>query len=67
MGWRSRALHGEFRRVERFSSLISVDSLAFSLPEPSLVIVDCRASLQNPAAGREAYAQGHLPRAAFAG
>jgi thiosulfate/3-mercaptopyruvate sulfurtransferase len=66
MGWRSRALRGEFPRVQRFSALISVDSLAASLAEPHLVIVDCRASLQDLAAGRRAYDQGHLPRAVFA-
>ena len=34
--------------------------------EPELAIVDCRASLQDPAAGRAAYAEAHLPRAVFA-
>jgi len=31
-----------------------------------LCIVDCRASLQNAAAGKQAYAKGHLPGARFA-
>jgi thiosulfate/3-mercaptopyruvate sulfurtransferase len=66
MSWRPRAAHGEFPRVPGFSTLISVDSLAASLAEPHLVIVECRASLQDPQAGRNSYAQGHLPRAAFA-
>ncbi|HKY34707.1 MAG TPA: sulfurtransferase [Polyangiaceae bacterium] len=66
MGWRCGPLRGEFPRVERLAVLISVDSLAASLAEPSLVIVDCRASLQNPAAGQKAHAQSHLPRAVFA-
>lgn len=52
--------------MPRTSALISVEALARALPEPELVVVDCRASLQNPAAGREAYAKGHLPRAVFA-
>jgi thiosulfate/3-mercaptopyruvate sulfurtransferase len=52
--------------VERFSALISVASLASALGEPELAIVDCRASLQDPAAGRLAYAEAHLPRAVFA-
>jgi thiosulfate/3-mercaptopyruvate sulfurtransferase len=52
--------------VERFSALISVASLASALGEPELVIVDCRASLQDPAAGRIVYAEAHLPRAVFA-
>ncbi len=66
MRWRPRAARAGFLGVERLSALISVESLAASLAEPSLVIVDCRASLQKPAAGQQAYAQGHLPRAAFA-
>jgi thiosulfate/3-mercaptopyruvate sulfurtransferase len=52
--------------VERFSALISVASLASALGEPELAIVDCRASLQDPAAGRAAYTAAHLPRAVFA-
>jgi thiosulfate/3-mercaptopyruvate sulfurtransferase len=52
--------------VERFSALISVASLASALGEPELVIVDCRASLQDPAAGRIVYAEAHLPGAVFA-
>lgn len=43
-----------------------MESLAAALAEPELVIVDCRASLQDPAAGRAAYAEAHLPRAVFA-
>lgn len=53
--------------MERFSALISVASLASALGEPELVIVDCRASLQDPAAGPAAYAEAHLPGAVFAG
>lgn len=52
--------------MERFSSLISVDALAAALAEPELRLVDCRASLQDPAAGRAAYTKAHLPRAVFA-
>jgi thiosulfate/3-mercaptopyruvate sulfurtransferase len=36
------------------------------LGQADLRIVDCRASLQNPAAGRELYDQQHLPGASFA-
>jgi thiosulfate/3-mercaptopyruvate sulfurtransferase len=46
--------------------VISPPQLASMLAEPKLRIVDCRASLQNAAAGREAYAKSHLPGATFA-
>jgi thiosulfate/3-mercaptopyruvate sulfurtransferase len=46
--------------------LISDQGLAALLAEPTLCVVDCRASLQNAAAGREAYAKGHVPGAVFA-
>jgi thiosulfate/3-mercaptopyruvate sulfurtransferase len=65
-GWREIGRHGELPGVDRFSALISVESLASVLAEPALVLVDCRASLQDPAAGRAAYAEAHLPRAVFA-
>ena len=52
--------------MSRFSAVISPAELAACLAEPSLHVVDCRASLQNPAAGRELYGKSHLPRAVFA-
>lgn len=52
--------------MTRFSAVISCAELAALLSEPELCLVDCRASLQNPAAGREAFAKSHLPGAAFA-
>jgi thiosulfate/3-mercaptopyruvate sulfurtransferase len=52
--------------VTRFSAVISCQELATLLAEPGLRIVDCRASLQNAAAGPEAYAKAHLPGASFA-
>jgi thiosulfate/3-mercaptopyruvate sulfurtransferase len=52
--------------VSRFSAVISSAQLAELLDSPDLRIVDCRASLQNSEAGREAYRQGHLPGASFA-
>jgi thiosulfate/3-mercaptopyruvate sulfurtransferase len=52
--------------VTRFSAVISSEELAALLSDPQLRIVDCRASLQNPAAGREQYAKAHLPGASFA-
>lgn len=52
--------------MTRFSAVISSDELAALLFDPQLRVVDCRASLQNPAAGREAYAKAHVPGASFA-
>jgi thiosulfate/3-mercaptopyruvate sulfurtransferase len=52
--------------VSGFSGVISTSELASRLADPGLRIVDCRASLQNPKAGREAYEREHLPRAVFA-
>lgn len=42
------------------------DELASHLADAELRIVDCRASLNDPARGRVAYGEGHLPRATFA-
>lgn len=52
--------------MQSFSTLISPAALAAALGEPKLCIVDCRASLQDPSAGSQAYQQGHVPRAVFA-
>lgn len=52
--------------MTRFSAVISCSELASLLPEPQLRLVDCRASLQNVAAGWDAYAKAHLPGASFA-
>lgn len=48
------------------SDVISPAELAELLDDPQLRVLDCRASLQDPAAGRAAYAQSHVPRARFA-
>ncbi len=48
------------------TTLITAADLAAHLDTPDWVIVDCRHDLMNPAAGREAYAAGHLPGAVFA-
>ncbi|ADB52887.1 sulfurtransferase [Conexibacter woesei] len=45
--------------------LVSTDWLAARLEEPRLRVVDCRFALGDPAAGRRAYAAGHIPGAAF--
>jgi len=52
--------------VTHFSALITGPELVSRLGDPTLCIVDCRASLQNPSAGWDAYAEAHLPGAKFA-
>mgnify|MGYP000846182056 FL=1 len=47
-----------------FTSLISVQELVESAT-PSWRIFDCRFRLADPAAGQQAYAEGHLPDALF--
>lgn len=47
-----------------FTQLVSVQEVA-TLATPAWRFFDCRFNLANPAAGREAYAAGHLPGAFF--
>ena len=47
-------------------TLISAADLAAHIDDPAWVVVDCRHDLINLAAGRAAYASGHLPGAVFA-
>jgi thiosulfate/3-mercaptopyruvate sulfurtransferase len=47
-------------------TLISAPDLAAHIDDPAWVVVDCRHDLMNLAAGRDAYASGHLPGAVFA-
>lgn len=49
-----------------FSTIVSEVELAALLAEPDCRVVDCRSSLQDPSAGRAAYAKSHIPRATFA-
>jgi len=49
-----------------YTTLISAADLAANIDNPAWVILDCRHDLMNLAAGREAYAIGHLPNAQFA-
>lgn len=49
-----------------FSTLVSPSELVSCLGQPTLRIVDCRASLQNPEAGRDLYLASHVPGATFA-
>jgi thiosulfate/3-mercaptopyruvate sulfurtransferase len=46
--------------------LIAAGSLRALLRRPGLLVVDCRHDLANPAFGRTAYADGHIPGAVFA-
>jgi thiosulfate/3-mercaptopyruvate sulfurtransferase len=49
-----------------YTTLIEPAALATHLEDPSWVVIDCRHDLMNLAAGREAYAAGHIPGAVFA-
>jgi thiosulfate/3-mercaptopyruvate sulfurtransferase len=49
-----------------FKTLIDVGSLQAQLGNPRLTVVDCRFDLMNPDAGRQAYAQAHIPGARYA-
>ncbi len=48
-----------------YETLIGVRELAGHLDDPNWRIFDCRHDLTNPAFGRSAYADGHLPGALF--
>ncbi|QZA77901.1 sulfurtransferase [Deefgea tanakiae] len=45
--------------------VINVAQLQALMADPALVIVDCRHDLANPAAGRAAYTESHIPNARF--
>jgi thiosulfate/3-mercaptopyruvate sulfurtransferase len=47
-------------------TLIQAEDLARRLHEPALRVFDCRFDLARPEAGRESYATGHVPGAAYA-
>ncbi|HVY64698.1 MAG TPA: rhodanese-like domain-containing protein, partial [Gammaproteobacteria bacterium] len=46
--------------------LIDVGALRSQLGRPGLIVVDCRFTLTEPAAGRAAYERGHIPGARYA-
>lgn len=48
-----------------FSTLISAAELARRLEDPGWAVCDCRHDLANTAAGRQAYAESHIPGARF--
>jgi len=49
-----------------YTTLIEAAALAAHVNDPTWVVVDCRHDLVNLAAGRDAYAAGHIPHAVFA-
>lgn len=51
--------------MSAFRTLIDAPALAGLLGQPGLRVVDCRHDLSDPAAGRSAYAQAHIPGAVF--
>ena len=52
--------------TSKYTTLIEAAALATHVDDANYVIVDCRHDLVNLAAGRDAYAAGHLPNALFA-
>jgi thiosulfate/3-mercaptopyruvate sulfurtransferase len=51
--------------VAAFGPLVEIEWLRAHLGEPGLTVIDCRYVLGQPGAGEEAYAEGHIPGAAF--
>ena len=49
-----------------YETLIEVDALAARLDDPAFRIVDCRATLGDPDAGRRAFEKAHIPGAVHA-
>jgi len=47
-------------------TLISAGQLAANSDDPRWVVIDCRYSLADTAAGERAYLQGHIPGARYA-
>ncbi len=48
------------------TTLVDTATLAARLTAPALVVIDCRFELARPEAGELAYADGHIPGAAYA-
>jgi len=49
-----------------FETLVSVETLAQNLDDPSWVVFDCRHDLADPGQGERAYRESHIPGARFA-
>ena len=57
----------DYKGVEKMTAfLISASELREKLGSPDLVLLDVRANLKDPLAGRVAFAAGHIPGAAAA-
>jgi thiosulfate/3-mercaptopyruvate sulfurtransferase len=48
-----------------YTTTLSIDVLASHLGDPQWVVLDCRFSLADPAAGRSAYQAAHIPGALY--
>lgn len=48
------------------TNIIDAATLSVHLDDPDWVVMDCRFSLSDPEAGRQAYAESHLPGARYA-
>jgi len=49
-----------------YTTLVSTEQLALHLSDPNWVVIDCRFTLTDTEAGRNAYTQGHIPGARYA-
>jgi thiosulfate/3-mercaptopyruvate sulfurtransferase len=49
-----------------YTTLVSTDDLAHHLDDPHWIVIDCRFTLTDPAAGRQTYEKGHIPGARYA-
>jgi thiosulfate/3-mercaptopyruvate sulfurtransferase len=49
-----------------YTTLVSTDDLARHLGDPSWVVIDCRFTLTDPEAGRQAWQKNHIPGARYA-
>ncbi len=48
------------------NTIVSTEDLAQHLDDPDWIVFDCRFTLTDPEAGRQAYAKGHIPGARYA-
>ena len=48
------------------NTLVTTEDLAAHLDDPNWIVFDCRFTLTDPGAGREAYEKHHIPSARYA-
>ncbi|HRH79907.1 MAG TPA: sulfurtransferase [Thiobacillaceae bacterium] len=48
------------------NTIVSTEDLAAHLDDPNWIVFDCRFTLTDPEAGRQAYLKGHIPGARYA-